>query len=325
MNSYTSFINQYKGRIRLDEPLAKYTTMKIGGRSDFFIETSTSDDFASILKSARITKLPILIIGGGSNLLISDNGFRGLVIKNNTRDFSICAIKGLMKQNKSEKEVFVKASSGVIFNQFVRYSIEQGFAGIHMHLGLPGTVGGAVVGNSKWMNPPGFVGDTVYQATIFTKENEIRIVPKSYFQFKYGSSIVSRSGDIVLDVIFKFLQSDPNVLWKIANESIAYRRLSQPQGVASAGCTFKNISHAEAIIHAIPNGYTSAGFLIDHVGLKGYRIGDAEISKCHANFIVNNGKATASDVLKLIELTQKKVYDVYGILLQNEVIKIGDF
>jgi len=196
---------------------------------------------------------------------------------------------------------------------------------LEMHLGLPGSVGGAVFMNSKWTHPVGFVGDAVYQAEILTPENERKIVSKTYFKFGYDTSSIQQSKDILLKVVFALQSDTKERLWKIANDSITYRRQTQPQGVSTAGCAFRNISQAEALSVPTPNHTTSAGFLIDHAGLKNARVGDAQISDMHANFIINRGKASSADVVHLIELARNKVKEKFGVTLQEEIIRVGEF
>jgi len=196
---------------------------------------------------------------------------------------------------------------------------------LEMHLGLPGTVGGAIYMNSKWTHPEGYVGDVVYQAEILNSKNEQQVVPKSYFQFGYDSSLIQKTGDIVLRVVFALRQGDKEKLWESANAAIAYRRESQPQGVLGPGCTFRNITKAQAMTAATPQGTTSAGFLIDHAGLKGVTIGGAQISPVHANFIINRNKATAADVIQLISRAKEQVKRQFGVLLEEEIVRIGEF
>ena len=194
-----------------------------------------------------------------------------------------------------------------------------------MHLGLPGSVGGALYMNSKWTHPNGYVGDCVYQARIVTKTGEEKIVPQSYFHFAYDTSSLQTTDDIVISVVFALTAYDKDRLWAIANESIAHRKNTQPQGVFTAGCTFRNLSQSEAILASTPDGTMSAGRLLDHVGLKGTVVGGAMISPQHANFIVNTGKATAKDVIELIEIARAKVKEQFGITLTEEIERIGEF
>lgn len=312
-------------RVKENEPLAKYTTFKIGGPADLFYEAKTQKELVTAIREAHSLGIPGFILGGGSNILVGDRGIRGLVVKNSTSAITIKGVKGVVSAGKTAGQVFVEVDSGVITNKLVRFTIEEGLAGLEMHLGLPGTVGGAMFMNSKWTHPEGYVGDVVYQATILTPAGELKAVPKSYFQFGYDQSSIQKTEDIVINVVFGLKQDNRERLWQIANESIAYRRQTQPQGVFSPGCTFKNITKAQAIALVTP-GYTiSAGFLIDHAGLKGFRVGDAQISPVHANFIINLGSATALDVVELIETARRKVKEQFGVVLEEEIVRVGEF
>ncbi|MBI5449459.1 UDP-N-acetylmuramate dehydrogenase [Candidatus Gottesmanbacteria bacterium] len=312
-------------RLHINVPLAPYTTLKIGGLADAWCEVHSVDDLVEVATAARIRNIPVTLLGGGSNVLISDKGIRGLVIKNNTESISMRGARGKLSAGKSERLVYVEADSGVVMNKLVRFTCDEGLAGLEMHLGLPGTVGGALYMNSKWMRPEGYVGDVVYQAEILDEKNIRRIVPNSYFQFGYDYSSIQKTHDIVLRVVFVLAQSDVKHLWQIANASIAYRRQTQPQGVRSPGCTFRNISAAQALISSLPEGSTSAGFLLDHAGVKKYCVRDAEISNVHANFIVNKGKATADDVVQLINRAKEQVKRQFGVTLEEEIVRLGEF
>ena len=306
-------------------PLAPLTTLKLGGPADLYYEARTVEDLVGAVTKARELGIPITMLGGGSNVLIGDKGIRGLVVKNNTGTITIRGMKGKYHGGQARGSVFVEADSGVVFNKLVRFTVEEGLGGLEAHLGLPGTVGGAIFMNSKWTNPVSYVGDVVYQVTILTLQNEVNIVDRSYFHFAYDTSIIQKTGDIVLRVVFTLVPKDKQLLWEVANQSIAYRRASQPQGVKSPGCTFRNISKAQAITAATPNHTTSAGFLVDHVGLKGKAVGDAQISPVHANFIINNGRARARDVVELIELARVKVKEQFGMELEEEIVRLGEF
>lgn len=319
------FSDLFGDRAKLNEPLGRYTTFKIGGPADIFFDAKTTQELVDSITVARKSKIPLFILGGGTNILIGDKGIRGLVVKNSTNRVVTRGIKGEMVAGKSRSRVFVEADSGVLFNKLVRFTIDEGLEGIEMHLGLPGTVGGALYMNAKWTHPEGYVGDVVYQAEILTSTNEIKIVPKTYFHFGYDSSVIQKTNDIVTKVVFSFVRSEKERLWKIADESIGYRRQTQPQGVFSAGCTFRNISRTEAIEHTIPNQMTSAGFLIDHSGLKGLQVGNAQISPMHANFIINKGQAKASDVVQLINRAKEQVKKQFKIELEEEILRVGEF
>lgn len=312
-------------RAKENESLGRYTTFKIGGPADLFFDVKTADELVTAVTEARKLSVPVFILGGGSNILIGDKGIRGLVVKNSTQKITIKGMKGAIRDGKPRGTVFVEADSGVIMNKLVRFTVEEGLAGLEMQLGLPGTVGGAMYMNSKWTKPEGYVGDAVYQATILTPKSKVEVVPKSYFHFGYDQSIVQKSNDIVLTVVFALTPKPKEQLWEIANSSVSYRRESQPQGVFSPGCTFRNITKAQAISLSTPNQTTSAGFLVDHAGLKGMRVGNAQISPVHANFIINLGAATARDVIELIEKARAEVKKQFGVELKEEIVRVGEF
>lgn len=312
-------------RAKENEPLARFTTFKIGGPADLFYEAKTKDEMITAIVAARRAGVPFFVLGGGTNILIGDGGIRGLVIKNSTSEVSVRGAKGSITHGKSSERVYVEADSGVPMNKFVRFTVEEGLKGLEMQLGLPGSVGGAIYMNSKWTKPVGYVGDVVYQARIFGPDNTDTYVPSSYFHFGYDTSIIQKTRDIVLSVVFALEKAPKDELWKIANDSVQYRRETQPQGVFSPGCTFRNITKAQALRNGTPNHTTSAGFLIDHAGLKGVSVGEAFISPQHANFIINKGHATAADVVELIEIARSQVKHTFGVTLEEEIVRIGEF
>lgn len=318
-------IDQLGDSLKEHEPLGRYTTLKIGGPADLFIDVHTSQELINVIQQAVRLGIRVFVLGGGSNILVGDKGFSGLVIKNSTSHISVIGAKGFIKRGTGKRKVYIEADSGVMMNKLVRYTIEEGLQGLEMHLGLPGSVGGALYMNSKWTHPSGYVGDAVQQATVITPKGEVCTMPKSYFRFGYDTSILQKNADIVAKVIFALSPNNIEDLWKIANTSVLYRRESQPQGVFSPGCTFRNISKVQAMALSTPKHTTSAGFLLDHAGVKGMTVGDAQVSAIHANFIINRGKATASDVVKLIEKVRAKVKEQFGVNLEEEIVRIGEF
>jgi len=316
---------QFQGKIKEQEILAPFTTYKVGGPADLFYTATTADELVSIVRAARTLDIPFFILGGGSNILVGDNGFRGLVIKNATSGIALKGVKGTVHGDNTKSLVYVEVDTGVPMNRLVRFTIEEGFAGLEMHLGLPGTVGGAVAMNSKWTRPVASVGDCVHQGIILTSDNEVRQVSVGYFHFSLGKSSISIHGDILLRVIFALQKCDTESLWKSANESIEHRRLTQPQGVRTAGCVFRNISLADAIRFQTPNKTQSAGYLLDASGCKGMKVQGAEVSTIHANFIVTGSRTTAGDVVELIDQMKKIVKKKFGVTLKEEIIRVGDF
>lgn len=311
------------GRVRQNEPMSSHTTFKIGGPAQFYIEIEKIEDLVKAIQIARKLEMPFFILGGGSNILVADQGIKGLVIKNNCRDFSVLQMKGRVRNQKINVEgVLLLAESGVIMNQLVRFTIEQGLSGLEYFLGMPGTVGGAVFMNSHYLKKQAFVGDFLSGAKILTKDGDIKEVDKSYFHFGYDRSVLQDNGEILLSVVFKLLPFDKKVLWKRGMETLEYRGSVYPKE-ASAGCVFQNISDVEAISIPTPQRITSAGYLIDKAGFKGKRADSVMVSKKHANFILNMGNAKAKDVLKLINSIKEEVSKKFGVQLSLEVKTVG--
>lgn len=311
-----------KERVALHEPLWKYTSLHIGGEADFFFRAKEQKDLIQGVNAARKLKMPFFILGGGTNTLISDKGFRGLVIKNETSRIQLAGLRGRKKLHTAYLEV----DSGVGVNRLVRSTLDQGLSGLEVFLGQPGSVGGALYINAHNMHLCRFIGDFVYGAKILTLGGTILEVSHTYFKFGYDQSHIQKSKDIVLSVLFKLdALGDKEMLWKTAQDVLERRRQTQPQGVFSAGCTFRNISKSDAVRIATPHYTQSAGFILDSLGLKGVKSGEAHFSSHHANFITHRGGAKAVDMLKLIDLAKQKAKERYGVLLKEEIVKAGEF
>jgi len=310
-------------RLRQNEPMSTHTTFKIGGPAEYYVDVDKTEDIVKGIQIAKKLNVPFFIFGGGSNIIVSDNGIKGLVIKNNCRRFDVVQMAGRVKNQKIDVDkAFVYAESGVIMNQLVRFTIEQGLSGLEYQLGLPGTIGGGVFMNSNFPKKKAFVGDFLHSAKLVDSNGEVKEVGRDYFSFAYDKSILQETNEIVLSVIFKLLPADKKILWDRGMEALAYRNGTQPKG-ASAGCTFRNISIVEAMSVPTPDRITSAGYLIDKAGLKGKRIGDAMISLMHANFILNMGHAKAEDVTAIVKLIKDEVLKKFGVHLALEVRSVG--
>lgn len=310
-------------RIKKNEPMSLHTSFKIGGPAEYYIDIDKTEDLIKLINTARKLKIPFFVLGGGANIIVSDQGIKGLVIKNNCRHFEVAGMSGRVKNQKIDvSKALVFSESGAIMNQLVRFTIEQGLSGLEYQLGLPGTVGGAVFMNSNFPKENAYVGDCVYKAKLLTLDGTVKDVDHSYFNFGYDQSILQETGEVLLSVIFKLLPEEKKELWERGTQALDYRSSTQPKG-ASAGCTFRNISFVEALSIPTPNRITSAGYLIDKAGLKGKKQGGAMISETHANFIINIGGAKASDVVELIELAKNEVFKKFGVRLVLEVKTIG--
>ncbi len=323
--NYT-FLIQSLGRdtLKFDEPLAKHTYFKLGGPADLLYEPKTRDDLVAAVQSAILYKVPYLVIGGGSNILVSDLGFRGLVIKNKTTGIQLKGFAGGVDKGRLDlKEAIVYAESGVPANLLIRYTLDQGLAGLEKMLGLPGSVGGAVFNNSHHLDK--LWGDHIVEVEALDHDGKIKKYTQSELQFDYDYSIFHKTKEVILSASFQLIQGDKNALWAIANDSVKRRATTQPLGTLSSGCMFKNIPLADAMRLGTPDTTKSVGYLLDKAGLKGLRVGGAYVSEVHANFVVNDGTATTQDVMDLVNQIKAKIKAQFGVILELEVILIGQF
>lgn len=316
-------------RVFENEPLSKHTYFKIGGPARLFFEAKSIDDLKLALTYAFESEIPYIVLGGGANVLVSDKGFDGLVIKNSANSIKLIGLKGTISKNgKGVKNALVWTGSGTLMNQLARFTIDQGLEGLEFLLSVPGTVGGGIKINAHFEVEKGeFLGTRLTSAAIFDPQTgEIKTVENSYFEFSYDHSKIQQTDEIVLEAIFKLdTAKDSASLWQRAMDNVKRRNQEQPIGVACSGCTFRNITHDDAMRLATPNLTTSTGYVIESLGLKGTKIGGAQISGHHANFILNTGEATAVDVIKLINLVKTKAKETYGLNLKEEIFYIGEF
>lgn len=306
--------------IQTQIPLAKHTYFKLGGVADQFVEVKTKEDLIEAVRYAIESNLPYLVLGGGSNVLVSDAGFRGLVIKNRTSAVKLKGFAGGVEKGKLDlKEAIVEAESGVTANYLIRYTLDEGLSGLEDMLGLPGTVGGAVYNNSHHLDK--LFGDHIIEVEVLDHTGKIKKYTNSDCQFAYDYSIFHKTKETILSASFQLSRGDKATLWSIATDAVKRRSSTQPLGLPSSGCMFKNISLADRMRLGVPTA--SAGYLIDKAGLKGLRVGGAVVSEVHANFMINDGTATSSDVLSLVEEVKHKIKEKFGVSLVEEVIPIG--
>lgn len=327
----TEEIKNILGPLRVieNEPLSKHTYFKIGGPAKVFFEAKSVEDLKLSLETAVKVNIPFVVLGGGANVLVSDQGFDGFVIKNRASRVKLVGLKGTYgKSGQGIKQALVWAASGTLMNQLARFTLDQGLKGLEFLLSVPGTVGGGIKINAHFEIEKGeFLGNSLVSAVLFDpKTSKVKTVDYNYFDFSYDYSKIQKTNEIVLEATFKLDKSEAaEALWQKAMDNVKRRNEEQPVGIACSGCIFRNISSQDAERLTTPNLTTSAGFLIERLGLKGKKIGGAEISTHHANFILNTNEATALDVIKLIELTKTKAKEEYNIDLREEVFFIGDF
>ncbi|MCC7158534.1 MAG: UDP-N-acetylmuramate dehydrogenase [Ignavibacteria bacterium] len=295
MISITEIQKVFKGRITLNEPLARYTTFRIGGDADYFVEPVDADDVLSIVKYANKQGIPFYVMGNGSNILLSDEGIRGIVINLDTsfnylRHESDCIISG----------------AGVKMARFVDFCIQKNYAGVEMLAGIPASVGGALVMNAGCYG--GETADHINEVKVIKNESMITL-QKAECGFKYRNSDLRNT--IVLEGKFSLPSGNKEELMARRKELILKRNEAQPVEIPNAGCIFKN------------PGDNKAAILIQECGLKGKVFGGAMVSEKHANFIVNRGNATAGDVIELVKIIRNTVHEKTGVELEMEVKLIG--
>lgn len=311
MSDFASALDQAFGdRVKRNAPLAPLTTFKVGGAADFLIETQNADEIVQAVKLAHANGITVTMLGGGSNVLIADAGVRGLVIR--TRGGEVTPIGDRL----------VRADAAVTINALVRWTINRGYAGVEAWAGTPGTVGGAIYGNAHWKKIN--IGELIESVRLLKPDGTLLQAPADRMEFEYDYSRLKRTGEIALWAAFRVTPGhDPAALRLVARESLAFRKRTQPLESPSAGCIFMNPDPSR---EKIPDGIpASAGALVDRAGLKGAALGGARVSPTHANFIINDGSASAAEIHALVEQCRTAVKDQFGVGLRNEIICLGEF
>jgi UDP-N-acetylmuramate dehydrogenase len=294
------------GRVGRDVALAPFTTFRVGGPADVLVEPRSAGELVSALESARRHGVPVTMLGGGSNVLIADEGVRGLVLRPRGGDIA------------EEGTGRVRADASITINGLVRWTIGRGLAGLESWAGTPGTVGGGVYGNAHWGGR--LLSEMLLSLRLWTPGAGVADVPASEMEFGYDRSRLQRTREVLVSALFVVEPGDPAGLRAVARESLAYRKRTQPLDAASAGCIFQNPSPEDPVPPGLPR---SAGALIDRAGLKGARVGGAQVSPTHGNFIVNARGASARDVRQLIEQCRAAVRAQFGVVLRDEIVYLG--
>lgn len=313
MSSHHDFIRHletvFSGKIEKDVILAPYITLRTKARARWVIQITERSQWEPVLAACSQYHIPYLILGGGSNMALASEKFDGLVIRNQYTTIS--------QEQQHDDHVLVTVGSGMVLTRFIQQMNAKGYGGLEFHFGLPGTIGGAVAMNSKWTHPEDAVGDSVDACTIAKPDGILRQEPREYFAFTYGWSKVQETGEIIIDVRFRLRYDDPQLLTQRSQEAMQYRASTQPKGMPTSGCFFKNITTEEQVTHQLPT--RSAGYLIDQAGLKGIRKGAYVVSDKHANFILGDADGDPDDLRHLIEEIRDTVYQKFGIRLRDEV------
>lgn len=296
-------------RLHRDVILAPCTTFRIGGPADFFYDAASADDLAGAVLLAKATETPWFVLGLGANILIGDRGFRGLVIRNRACSFSFLD-SGVLR-----------AESGTVVGDLILAAVGRSLSGLEHYIGIPSTVGGAVWQNLHFLSPAPardrtmFIAEVVESCEILAEDGSRRTVDTDYLAFGYDTSVFHHRRDVALAVTFRLSPGDQASMHRILQENLSWRGARHPwlEIHPSAGSIFRKIEGV------------GAGRLVDECGLKGFRVGGAQISHIHANIMVNLGGATAADVRHLIAHAQQRVRDRHGVALEPEISFVGEF
>jgi UDP-N-acetylmuramate dehydrogenase len=299
-------IKNFKGEIKRDEPLSRHTSYAIGGPADVLAYPADREDLRNLLQAIKDQQLPFFVLGGGTNLLVRDGGFRGVIIS--LQRLHTIRIEREYRSIGGSFAV-VYAEAGASLAKLLSFSVEQGFTGLEFAAGIPGTVGGAVCMNAG--TALGEMGDVIESVSLISPDGKLITRGAEEMGFNYRTTSIPE-GHLVLDVRVVLRRDDAEKIKARIKELLHTRKQRQPWGSPNAGSVFKNAQEE------------SAGKLIEHAGLKGRKVGGAQVSEKHANVIVNTGKAKAADVLSLMEIVKEKVLDVSGVRLEPEIRIIGD-
>ena len=287
-------------KVRVDEPMKRHTTFRIGGPADYFLLPSSEEELSGILKICKNEELPYFILGNGSNLLVSDEGYRGVIIQL-YRNYGDITVKG----NE------IHATAGALLSQIAVAAKNASLTGFEFAGGIPGTLGGAVVMNAGAYGSE--ICNVLSRAKVMTTEGEILELPAEELELGYRTSCIPKKNYIVLEAVFELTKGSKEAISSQMRELAGKRREKQPLEYPSAGSTFKR-----------PEGYFAAK-LIEDAGLKGFSVGGAMVSEKHSGFVINYNDATASDVMELCRQVREKVKALSGVELEMEVKRLGEF
>ena len=290
------------GNVRTGELMKTHTTFRIGGAADYYVTPQAEKQIADVIAFLKKSDIKYIVIGNGSNILVSDEGFRGVVVElgDGFSDYEF-----LQDSQDNSDEVLVKASAGMKLTRLGNQLAANGIAGFEFATGIPGCIGGAVRMNAGAYG--GEFKDILVSAKVIDDEGIIRELSADELELGYRTSIVAKSNMIVLEATLKLRKGEPDIIRNNISELAAKRRQKQPLEYPSAGSTFKR-----------PEGYF-AGKLIQDAGLKGYRVGGAMVSEKHSGFVINYDNATATDIINLMKDVRKKVYEEFQVTLEPEV------
>lgn len=289
-----------KESIVLNELMSRHTTFRVGGEAACLIKVLNSKELSKIITFLRQTEHEFFVLGNGSNLLVSDNGYEGVVLK----------LEGEFNEIKTDGLKII-SGAGASLAAVARTAMEEGLTGMEFASGIPGTMGGAIVMNAGAYD--GEMKQVVKEVAVMDQEGNVLVLDNDTMEFGYRTSVIKNRPFIVLSVVLELLEGEKAEIKKKMDDFAERRREKQPLEYASAGSTFKR-----------PEGYF-AGKLIMDAGLRGFSIGGARVSDKHCGFIINTGNASATDIAELIAEVQERVKEQFGVMLEPEVIRIGQF
>lgn len=303
MNSefYNQLVNCIdKERVLVDEPMKKHTTFRVGGAADYFVMPKDKEEVKAIVALCKKEQMPYYVIGNGSNLLVGDKGYRGVIIQI-YKEMNEITVNGQV----------IRAQAGALLSKIGNTALEAGLTGFEFAAGIPGAVGGAVVMNAGAYG--GEMKDILASATVLTSDGTVMKMSKEELELGYRTSIIAKKGYIVLEAEYQLAMGEKSEIRARMDELKTQRVTKQPLEYPSAGSTFKR-----------PEGYF-AGKLIQDAGLRGFQVGGAQVSEKHCGFVINKGHATAADVAELMKQVADKVYQEFGVTLEPEVKRLGEF
>lgn len=299
-------VDSFGGKIEFDRPMAPLTSYQTGGPARYFLAAHSADEIVEAIAAARNLGLDYFLVGGGSNLLVSDKGFDGLIIKVDVRGLKLL------------EDTTIDCGAGEDLMSLVNFATQSGLTGAEFAAGIWGSVGGAIYGNAGAFG--GEIGSICREITLVSRDGTIKVVEPSYCRFGYRDSYLKVTHEIVVRVLISLDKGDHDAIRDRVEEILALRENKHPNKGKSAGCFFKNIPDASQ-----PYGKLPAGKLLEEAGAKELSCGGAKVFEKHANIIVNTGTATSEDIRRLADMMKERVRQKFNIELEEEVIQLGEF
>ena len=318
MSYFATLLKEREVTVQHNVPLSSYTSFHVGGPAKYFAVIEREDDLVGVMKIARDNDIDVFVMGGGSNVLVSDEGFDGLVIH--------CQIADVRFDGNR-----VHVGSGAVTAQLAAQTVSRGLTGLEWSVGIPGRIGGAIRGNAGAMG--GEFRDVITSVRYLDNNGVVQEKDNAGCVFNYRESIFKTTKDIILSCTIELQTGDRAESQMMMREYLMHRNTTQPKGFGSSGCMFKNYECTDDEVEAlagkgIPQGMLdarriSAGWLVEHASAKGVSVGDVQVSDVHGNFVVNKGRATAGDVRACVDIVKQKISETFGVDLIEEVQYIG--